>query len=436
MLEIIKKILWVIAILLLLGGAIYYSFSLKFPQLKLFSIFKKFLNSNSKGISAFESLSVSLAARIGVGSLSGIALAIFAGGPGTVFWIWIIGLITSINVFCETYLGVKYNQKGNNNYEGGPAFYISKSLKNERLAKLYAFFVIIAYIGGFITIQSNTIAISVSNFFNIDLIIVAVILVIVSGLSIIKGLKGITTITTLLVPVMGICYIGLSIVIVFLNIEKLPAIISSIFNGAWNLKSLGIGFFSVFVIGMQRGIFCTEAGLGTGAIASSSAAPDNKIDFSLGQILGIYFTVFIVCTSTALIILASDYSTTNIIVSNGIELTQYALEYHLGEFGKLTLMALVLFLAYSTIIAGYYYGESNLKFLIGNYNKGHIFLLKIITLILLLLGSIINSGYLWEVVDIFIASLAIINMYAMIKSRNEIVSDYNRNKRKWNDVRK
>lgn len=432
MLEIINKVVWFIAILFLLGGAIFYSINLKFPQLKAFSIFKKFINSNTKGMSAFEGLSVSLAARVGVGSLSGIALAIYFGGPGTIFWIWVIGLITAINIFCETYLGVKYNEKNiyKDEYQGGPAFYIDKSLKNKKLSKIYAIFVIIAYIGGFVTIQSNTIAISVSNVLNFDILVVAIILVIISAFSIIKGIKTISKITSKLIPFLGLAYIILSLFIIIVNFKSIPIIFYQIFTGAWSFKSMGLGFFSVFVIGMQRAIFCTEAGLGTGSIATSSSKPDNKVDFSLGQILGIYFTVFIVCTSTALIILTSDYISSGVIVSNGIELTQYALEYHLGSFGKIVLMILVIFLAYSTIIAGYYYGESNLKYLTKNSKTWHIIILKIITLILLLVGSIINSGYLWDIVDLFIAVLSIINMYALIKNRKEIISDYKNSIRK------
>lgn len=430
MLDLINKILWFIAIFLLFGGGIYFSVKLKFPQFRLVSVFKKFINSNSEGSSAFETLSISLAARIGVGSLSGIALAIFIGGPGTVFWIWIVGIITSINVFCETYLGVKYNNKDNNEYNGGPAFYIEKTLKTKKIAILYALFVILAYIVGFMTIQSNTISVLVTDAFNVDIFVVAAILVVVSAISIIKGLSGITKITTMLIPLMGVCYIVLSVIIILSNINNIPKVLYDIFSGAWNFKALGSGFLSVFVIGMQRGIFCTEAGLGTGAIATSSSYPENKINFSLGQILGIYFTVFIVCTSTAIIILTSDYNVNGILVSNGIELTQYALVYHLGEIGNFVLIILVIFLSYSTIIAGYYYGESNFKYLIKNYKKGHIYVLKILTLILLFLGSIINSGYLWSIVDIFIAILAIINMYTLIKNRTEIILDYKKNMRK------
>ena len=430
MLELIKKILWLIAILFLFGGAIYYSFKLKFVQFNLLSILKKFFNSNSNGSSAFESLSISLAARIGVGSLSGIALAIFFGGPGTIFWIWIIGIIMSINVFCETYLGVKYNQSDGEKYKGGPAFYISRGLGKQKLAKLYALFVIIAYIGGFLIIQSNTIAISLIEVFDTNLLTISIFLVTITAFSIVGGLNSITKVTTKLIPMMGISYLILGLIIIILNIEKIPFVLYSIFNGAWNIKSLGLGFFSVLIIGVQRGVFCTESGLGTGSIASSSSSPKNNIDFSVGQIIGIFFTVFIVCTSTALIILTSDYTSSSIIVNNGIELTQYALEYHLGEIGKIILIILVFFLAYSTIIAGYYYGESNLKFLIKDYKKVHINFLKIITLLLLLVGGVINPLYLWNIVDILISILAIINMYAIIMFRKEIIFDYKKNIRK------
>lgn len=424
MLEFIKEVLWYIAIIFLLGSALYYSFILRFPQINFFTILKKFFSSNSKGMSAFQTLSISLAARIGVGSLAGVALAIYIGGPGTIFWMWVIGIITAINVFCETYLGLKYNEKDENKYIGGPAYYIDKGIRKKKLAKLYAIFVIVAYIFGFLSIQANTIAISVNRIFDVNIILIGVMVTLVSGLSIIKGLQSISNITSKLVPIMGGGYILLSLFVIVNNIENIPHVIKSIFYGAWNIKSLGIGAISVFIIGMQRGIFCTESGLGTGAIATSSARPDNKVEFSLGQILGIYFTVFIVCTATAIIILTTDYTSSGVIVKNGIELTQYALKYHLNGYGEIVLLIMVLCLTYSTIVAGYYYGESNLKYLIRNCTKTHVFRLKVLTLIILFASSIVSANLLWEITDIFIAILAIINMYAIIKMRKEIICAY------------
>ena len=208
MLNEIINIIWIVAIIFLLIGAIYFSIKLKFPQLRLFSLFCGLKNTGNSKISPFQSLTVSLAARIGVGSLAGIALAIYLGGPGSVFWIWVIGIITSINVFCETYLGLCYQEKIKEEYIGGPYFYIFKGLKNKKLSFLYAILVILAYIIGFMTIQANTIVVSINTFLGIDIYLIAIILSVIVTLSIIKGMSGIVKITSKLVPIMGITTIG------------------------------------------------------------------------------------------------------------------------------------------------------------------------------------------------------------------------------------
>ena len=158
MIKLINAVLWGVALVVLLGGGLYFSVKLKFPQLKFFSLFKG-LKSTENGISPFKSLTVSLAARIGVGSLAGVALAIYIGGPGSVFWMWIACIITSINAYCETYLGAKYQLPDGYNYKGGPAFYIKSGLHDKGLAFSYALLVILAYLVGFMSIQANTIAV-------------------------------------------------------------------------------------------------------------------------------------------------------------------------------------------------------------------------------------------------------------------------------------
>jgi len=424
MINILTNILWSIAILFLLGGGLYFSIKLGFPQLKIYKLFKGFKGDNKSSVSPFKSLTMSLAARIGVGSLAGIALAIYIGGPGTIFWIWLTGIITSINTFCESYLGAKYQQKDNDVYIGGPSYYIKKGLGNKKVANLYAILVIVAYVVGFMTIQANTITTSIHNYFNIDPLIIGIVLAIISGLSILKGVSSITSITSKLVPIMGIGYILLSLIIIIMNITKIPTVLIDIITNAFNVKAISGGIISTFIIGIQRGVFSTEAGLGTGSIASSCSHTKDKVSLGLIQILGIYFTVFIVCTSTAIIILTSDYSLINFENMNGIELTQYALSYHLGDIGILVLILSVISLAYSTIVAGYYYGESCLKFLLKNVTITQINILKIITVLLLIIGSIMNATTLWNIVDILVAILAIINMYALLKLRKEIIFDY------------
>lgn len=421
-----SNILLSIATVLLLSGGIYFSYKLGFPQLKWKKLFKGFFINNELGINPFKSLMLSLAARIGVGSIAGIALAIYIGGAGTIFWIWIIGIITSINTYCECYLGAKYQVCDKDGYKGGPFYYIERGLNNKKLAALYAIIIIIAYIVGFMTIQANTITVSINNYYHINPIIIALVISIVSFFSIIKGLKTVINITSKIVPIMGISYIILSCVVIIKNINILPDIILYIIKSAFNFKSFSTGFLTTFIIGSKRGVFSTEAGLGSSAIATSITKVKNKVDLGLIQILGIYFTVFIVCTSTALIILTSNYKTIILDNINGIELTQYALNYHLGKYGSIILILAIIFLAYSTIVAGYYYGESSLKYLCDS--KICLFLLKIITIILLFLGSLTSADILWKIVDILVEMLAIINMYTLFKLKEEIIFDYKNSK--------
>ncbi len=427
MLKIITSFLWSNAIVFLLGGGLYFSIKLGFPQFKLSSLFKGFKKDSKSSVSPFRSLTMSLAARIGVGSLAGIALAIYTGGPGAIFWIWVAGIITSVNAFCESYMGAKYQEKDGDAYKGGPSFYIEKGLNNKKLASIYAILIIISYIVGFMTIQANTITTSLHEYYGIPSIIIGIILAIISGISIMKGLNEIANITSKLVPIMGIGYIILSVTIILMNLSQIPHVFMEIITDAFQINAIRGGILATFVIGIQRGVFSTEAGLGTGAIASSCSHTDNKVNLGLIQILGIYFTVFVVCTSTALIILTSDYERLNFENMNGIELTQYALHYHLGKSGILVLMLSVVSLAYSTIVAGYYYGESNLKYLIKNVSKAQINLLKIVTVILLIIGSVMSATLLWNIVDVLVAVLAIINMYALIRLRKEIIVDYQKN---------
>lgn len=428
MLKIITDILWSTAIILLLGGGIYFTIKLSFPQFRLKKMIAGLKNDHNQEVSPFKSLTMSLAARIGVGSLAGIALAIYIGGPGTIFWIWVTSIFTSVNSFCESYLGAKYQEKDGNAYKGGPAFYIDKGLKNKKLARIYALLIIVSYVVGFLTIQANTITKSMQEYVSLSPIIIGIILALISGYIIWKGLDGIVAITSKMVPIMGGAYLITSLVIIFLNLKLLPGMIKLIISSAFNIKTATSGILSTFIIGIQRGIFSTEAGLGSGAIASSTSSVKNKIGLGLVQILGIYFTSFIICTSTAFIILISDYTTINFQDINGIELTQYALSYHLGKFGIIFLILSIISFAFSTIIAGYYYGESNLKYLVKNLSNKKLNLFKCLTVILLIFGSIISPTILWNIIDILVACLAIINMYSLIKLRKEIIFDYKKNK--------
>lgn len=419
MVDVINGVIWSVAIIFLIGGGIYFTYSLKGIQFGFLEMFRSFRDTTGSKISPFQSLTMALAARIGVGSLAGIALAIYMGGPGAIFWIWISSILTSVNAFSESLLGGVYREKDGDVYKGGPAFYIDKGLGKKSLAKVYAVLIIVSYIIGFISIQANTISASLDSYLGISPLLTGLVLMIISGYSILGGVKGIVNLTSKLVPVMGAVYLFLSFYIVIENITLIPYILVEILSDAFKIRSMGAGLFSAFVIGIQRGVFSSEAGLGSGAIASSTS--DGKpVSLGLIQVLGVYFVSFIICTSTAFIILTSDYLNVSFGNINGIEITQYALEYHLGEIGIVILIFSILSFAFSTIVAGYYYGESNLKYLNKRVGKKHLQVLKIVTLILLMVGSVMKASIIWTIVDILVALMAIINMYAVFSLRKVV----------------
>ena len=220
------------------------------------------------------------------------------------------------------------------------------------------------------------------------------------------------------------------------NINLLPSLLINIFKEAFNFKALVYGMLSVILIGIQRGIFSNEAGLGTAAIASGSSSESIPIKQGMISTLGIYFVTFIVCTGTAFIILTSNYNTLNYVDVNGIEITLNAFNYHLGNFGNIILYICIIAFSFSTIVSRYYYRKSNLKFIFKNISDKNLLILKIFTCILLVLGSFLSPTLLWNLVDIMAAVLAIINIYAIFSLKRVMIEEYQFYKRKCQDDRK
>lgn len=424
----LNKILWGITTTLIIYSGIYFTIKFRGIQFRFKDIFKSIKNTskNKDKITPMETLSMSLAGRIGVGSLAGVALSIYIGGIGTIFWMWITAFLCAPNAFQETVLGILYHEKDKDGiFVGGPSYYIDKGLKNKKLAITYAILIIITYVFGFLSIQSNTITKSITNVININPIIIGIVITFITAIVIFSGTKGIAKFTSKLVPIMSLIFIIVSIIIILTNITKIPIILFQIVKEAFNFKSLGIGILSPFIIGIQRGIFSNEAGIGTGAIAASASDNNDAVKQGFIQIIGVYFTTLIICTITAIVIILSDYSTLNLNDINGIEITNYAFSFFMGKFGKITIIVSIILFAFSTIIAGYYYGESNLKYI--NKNEIYTFILKIITLTILLFSSVMSANFLWNFVDIFVAILGIINitsLFLLEKYVLKAVKDY------------
>lgn len=422
--EIINNFIWSIATILLVLSGLYFSVKLKFIHLNIFKIFKSLKgNKENSGISPFQSLSVSLGGCIGVGSLAGIALAIYKGGVGTIFWIVISCLIIAPNSVVENSLAVMYHEKTKSGYVGGPAYYIKKGLGFKKTSLLYAIIVSIAYLFGFLTIQSNTISSSITSFYNIPSILIGIIIGLLSFIVIKNGIKRIAKFSSFFVPLMGIVYLFVSIFIILKNINLIPNIIFNIIHEAFNTTSLKYGILSSIIIGLERGIFASEVGTGTSAIASGSSNLKSPIKQGLVGVIGVYFTTFIICLSTALIILTSNYDPNIYNSVNGIEITLNSLIYHLGGFGNIVLYFSLIAFSFSTIISGYFYVESNLKFIFHNLSDKILLFLKIFTCVLLMVAPLIKPDFIWNLSDLLVGILIIINVISLINLKNDVIME-------------
>lgn len=401
------SITWYIASILIMYSSIKYSYKYKFIQLKISKLIEAIKSKSKNNISPLSSLCISLAAKIGVGSLSGIALCLYYGGLGAIFWLCIISLIIPINTYLECILGIKYREKEGNKYYGGPSYYILKCLNNKKLAILYSILTIITYSGLFLSIQSNTIANAVS-YFNINSIFIVAILSISTLIIVLLGLKGISKVNSILVPVMLLLYIILGIYVIFSNYSVLSSIFIKVIKEAFNLKSI----IPAFLIGMQRSIFITESSLGTSAISASSCDNEPEKQAML-EVLGIHIITFIVCLTTFLIIATTDYQTLSFTNLNGIELVLHAFNYHFGSSGPVLLVVITILFAFSTIISSYFFGETNLNILTKNKYLNNIY--KILFILIIIISCYIKPSILWNLCDYFIALLAIINISSIIK---------------------
>lgn len=419
--EYINKTIWVIAISLILINSIYYSIILKIPQFRLLNIMKSLKRqTKNQKISPLDTLIMALSSKIGVGSLAGVAIAISYGGLGSIFWMWISTFFLAIITYLENSLSIIYKEKDNTLQKSGPSYYIKKGLNKKVLSITYSILIIITYIFLFTSIQTNTITTLTTEIYNIDKILISLIITVLAGIIIVKGIKTISNICNKIFPLMMIIFIILGFLIVMSNINDIPLLFNQIIIEAFNQKSISGGIIYTIIIALQKSVFANESGAGTSAIISGTT--DNN-DYKLQGNLGIiqtYFINFVVLTITAFIIGLTDF--TSIQVINGIELTKFAFFYHLGAFGETMLLIILFLFSFSTIITIYYYGENSLKFL--TTNKQSIKILKIFTLLALFIGGIIKASIIWNFIDIFLGLLTIINMYAIYKLRTTIISKF------------
>ncbi len=409
----INRILWLLTTVVIIFSSIYFSFELKFPQLKLKKILKSLKMKSDNNIRVIDTLMMSLSSRIGVGSIAGIALAIKYGGLGSIFWIWIITILISSISYLESFYGNKYKtEEENGNCIGGPHHYIEKVLNKRKLALVYAFIIVIAYGIGFITIQTNTISTVTRISTNLNIHLINGMIIATSIYCLYSNSTKKTKLISKIVPIMTLLYLGLGMFITISDLSLIIDMLKNIFIEAINPESIAGGIIYSLIIGMQRAIFSTEVSIGTSAIASSTTQSDSK-NQGYVEILGNYITTFLICTTTAIIILSSDFTNYINNSSNGIELAYYAFRYHFGNLGEIFILLFIILFAYSTILSGFYYGESSLKFMTKSKIINNLY--KIIVIIFIMISTYISATDIWTLIDISVAILSLINLYSLIK---------------------
>jgi AGCS family alanine or glycine:cation symporter len=417
---------------------IYFTVRLGFIQFRhfghMFSVLKNSRKADTAGISSFQALCTSLAARVGTGNMAGVAVALTAGGPGAIFWMWLIAMLGMATSFAESTLAQLYKTKDDDgNYRGGPAYYMEKGLGMRWMGVLFSIFLIIAFGLVFNAVQANAIANAMNTAFGFDPMIVGVVIVLISAFVIFGGVRKIARTAELIVPVMALAYLVLAFVVMFMNIEKVPDVIAYIFKSAFGFQEaaaggLGYAIAQAMIQGIKRGLFSNEAGMGSAPNAAASATPYPPHPASQGyvQMLGVFTDTIVICSATVAIILMSGEYVPHGEVT-GIELTQRALSSQVGDWGGIFVAVAIFFFAFTSIIANYSYAETNLIFLEHNHKAG-LGLFRIIVLSMVMFGSVATLPMVWALADVSMGLMAIVNLIAIILLSGIVIKlakDYN-----------
>ncbi len=414
----INEILWsYILIVMLLGCAIWFTLKTRFVQFRMIGEMIRLLgdsgtthNKEEKHVSSFQAFAVSLASRVGTGNLAGVATAIAVGGPGAVFWMWLIALLGSSSAFVESTLAQLYKRKGKESFIGGPAYYMLYGLKLRWMGVLFAILISITFGFAFNSVQSNTICAAWEGAFGIDHVLAGVIITILTLLIIFGGIQRIAKVSSIVVPVMALGYIALALGIVLFNITRLPEVFETIIANAFGWEQMAGGAVGAALMqGIKRGLFSNEAGMGSAPNVAATADVSHPVKQGLIQALGVFTDTLIICTCTAFIILFSGAPLDGSI--NGVQLTQHALTNEVGNIGSIFVALAILLFAFSSIIGNYYYGEANIRFITSR--KSILFLYRLLVGGMVMFGALASLDLAWSLADVTMGLMTICNLIAI-----------------------
>ncbi len=387
-------------------------------------------HSNHKHISSFQAFAVSVATRVGTGNLAGVATAIAIGGPGAVFWMWVIALIGSATAFVESTLGQLFKQRHKDSFIGGPAFYIKKGLHCKWMAYLFAVLITLTFGLSYNSIQSNTICEAMEEAFGLSPLLVGAILSALALVIVFGGIHRIANVSAVLVPLMAVGYAILAVVIIVMNIEQIPHVMKVIVTNAFGLEQgIGGAIGATIMNGVKRGLFSNEAGEGSAPNVAATATVSHPVKQGLIQALGVFTDTLLVCSCTAFVILISGlYNKSEL---NGIALTQAALNSEIGSWGPVFIAVAIFLFAFSSIIGNYYYGEANIRFMTSS--RPALTLYRLLSGgVVVMLGALASLDIVWSVGDLFMAMLTACNLVAIARLGKYafiLLEDYRRQKR-------
>ena len=434
----INDLLWTYILLaLLLCCAFWFSLKTKFVQIRMFGEMVRLLGESAgkpengeKHISSFQAFAISIASRVGTGNLAGVATAIAVGGPGAVFWMWLMALLGAASSFVESTLAQLYKTHGKDSYVGGPAYYMRKGLKQPWMGTLFAVLITITFGFAFNSVQSNTICAAFEHAFGWEHTVVGIVITVSTILIIFGGVQRIARVSSILVPVMALGYVLLALFIVALNITEVPAVIRLIVSHAFGWEqALGGSVGAALMQGIKRGLFSNEAGMGSAPNVAATAHVTHPVKQGLIQALGVFTDTLLICTCTAFIILFSGVSING--ETNGVQLTQLALTHEIGQWGNVFVAVALFFFAFSSILGNYYYGEANIRYF--SRSKWVLVVYRLLVGGMVMFGAVASLEVAWGLADITMGLMALFNLIAISllgKYAFRLLDDYLAQKRR------
>lgn len=431
-----------VLIIMLVGVGIYYTIRTKGVQFRLLKDGIKSMlektdtdENGNKKVSSFQALMISTASRVGTGNIAGIATAIAAGGPGAVFWMWVMALLGGASAFIESTLAQIYKVKQDGQFRGGPSYYMERALGKRWMGILFSILLIICFAYGFNGLQaynmSSALEYYVDDYSNtIWPMVVGIILAVATAFVIWGGVHRIGFISSVIVPVMASAYILIGFATMLMNITELPRVFGVIFENAFDVNAIAGGFAgSAVVIGIKRGLFSNEAGMGSAPNASASADVDHPVKQGLVQIISVFIDTLLICSSTAMMLLVSDVEGVSGTL-DGIPYVQAAISSNVGQWGIHFITFSIFAFAFSSLIGNYYYAESNIMFIKDSKILLNVF--RVTCVVAIFLGAQADFSLVWNLADVTMGFMAIVNIIAIFllgKVAIKVLKDYEAQKK-------